>query len=112
MKVAKIVDVHTLVVTKEAGRSIEVGQILAVCNDPITDPETGEHLGFREQVRLKVVSVHPRFCVAETYRIVPRRPIAELLALPPAAWPTSPITVTVNIGDEVELVSEGSDARV
>ena len=45
------------------------GDLLCITSDVI-DPETGDVIGQYPNLRLKVTEVYPRFCVAETYRLV------------------------------------------
>lgn len=85
MKVAAVVDHHTVAINRGAEAGLRGGDILCVASD-VVDPETGHVIGSYPNLRVKVTEVYPRFCVAETYRL---------------AHGDDRI-VTVNIGDDVE----------
>ena len=126
--VALVEDEYTLVINRGAEAGVTPGMTFAVLSEAsrrIVDPESGRELGRlpEEKLRVKVFDVHPLFARAETYSTegVPsldpeEAPIltgmAELVrysgetleesAL--AAAPPLGEVVTVNVGDEVELV--------
>jgi hypothetical protein len=69
---------------------VMAGDIYTVASDDIIDPETGENLGGYSRLRVKVIEVYPKFCVAETYRIVGRgeRPeVTVRIGDPALPWP-------------------------
>lgn len=91
MKVAKIIDNYTLVITKRDGPFLGLGDILCVGTEDVTDPETGEVIGQLDRLRVRITEVHDNFVVAETYRMT----TCEDMRFSP--------TVTVNIGDPVTV---------
>lgn len=99
MKVAAIIDQYTVAVTRDPGDDPLTGEILTISGILITDPETGEDLGLLPGLRVKIADVHPRFLLAETYRIVTRTTVDGILRNRLAD--ETPETVTVNIGDIV-----------
>ncbi|WP_141120206.1 hypothetical protein [Mycobacterium malmoense] len=73
-KVAEIIDRHTLIINRGEDHGVTSGMIFRVMGmgGDVIDPETGDSLGPKpfEKLRVKVTEVYPKFCVAETYRIV------------------------------------------
>lgn len=86
-RVAKVIDEYSLALNRGDDHGIMVGDVFSVGSQPIIDPETGEDLGSYPKVRVKVVHVHPKFCVAVTYRSVSN---------------VRDAVVTVDIGDPAE----------
>jgi hypothetical protein len=86
-RVAKVIDKYGLAINRGRDHGIMAGDVFSVGSQPIIDPETGEDLGSYPKVRVKVVHVHPKFCVAETYRSVSN---------------VRDAVVTVGIGDPAE----------
>ena len=120
--VALVEDEYTLVINRGADAGVTPGMTFAVLAETsrrITDPESGRELGRlpEEKLRVKVFDVHPLFARAETYSSeAPSSPIfegmAELARYAGEALHEGALTtaislgevVTVNVGDEVELV--------
>lgn len=69
-QVAKVLDRYSLVLNRGGNHGIMAGDIFTIGSGDIIDPETGETLGQYGKLRVKVTDVHPKFCVAETYRIL------------------------------------------
>jgi hypothetical protein len=73
-KIAEIVDEHTLIINRGEEHKVRSGMIFVVMGlgGDVKDPDTGDSLGPKpfEKLRVKVADVYPKFCVAETYRIV------------------------------------------
>ena len=86
MKVAAVLDRHTVAINSGADAGVMTGDLLCITSDVI-DPETGDVIGSYPNLRLKVTEVYPRFCVAETYRL---------------ALPGERVAVVVNVGDDVQ----------
>lgn len=86
MKVAKILDLYNVVITKTDGPHLRYGDILVIHSEPVIDPETGENLGELPTLRVKVTEIYDKFILAETYRM--------------AISKTDP-AVVINIGDTV-----------
>jgi hypothetical protein len=112
MKVAKILDQHTVAITAGEADGMEKGTILGICGVEIEDPETKEVIGKLPTVRVKVTEVHPKFCVAETYRLSTKS-LEEILSAGRASDYSQYLvdlmldrqqgkrTVVVNVGDDV-----------
>ena len=71
-KVAKIVDVRTLVINKGLSSGVKIGdkfRILSNRGRDIVDPDNGEKLGELkiEKVRVEVISVEEQFSITKTY---------------------------------------------
>ncbi len=123
-RVALVEDEYTLVINRGAEAGVAPGMtfvVLAEASRCITDPESGRELGRlpEEKLRVKVFDVHPLFSRAETYaRERQTSPIVDGMAdlarhvgvtlhegaLSTALAPDE--VVTVNVGDEVELVGD------
>lgn len=86
MKVAAVLDCHTVAINRGSEAGVTAGDLLCITSDVI-DPETGDVIGQYPNLRLKVTEVYPRFCVAETYRLVGRG--------------SNERYVVVNVGDDV-----------
>lgn len=73
-KVAEIVDRHTLIINRGEADLVRPGMVFRVMGlgGDVRDPDTGDSLGPRpfEKTRVKVTEVYPKYCVAETYRII------------------------------------------
>lgn len=72
-KVAEVVDQYTLLINRGSEQGVEIGDIWSILDiNPIEvrDPDTQDIIGtrYREKLRVKVTSVDPRYCTAETYR--------------------------------------------
>lgn len=87
MKVAKIIDKYRLAISTPDYKPLH-GEILLIGQEKVHDPDTGAFLGSLEVLRAKVSEVHPKFVVAETYRLISPIEVGN-----PA--------VVINIGDEV-----------
>lgn len=88
MKVAKILGPFSLALNEGAAHGVKMGTIYAIHSEDVIDPETGANLGRYPKLKVKVTEVYERFCVAETYLMVPGdRFLAE-----------------VNIGDSAEAL--------
>lgn len=95
--VALVEDEYTLVINRGADAGVTPGMIFVVLAETsrrITDPESGRELGRlpEEKLRVKVFDVHSLFARAETFCGEGQQVRA------------SDEAVTVNVGDEVELV--------
>lgn len=86
MKVAAVIDAHTVAINAGTTAGVMAGDFLCITSDVI-DPETGDVIGSYPNLRLKVTEVYPRFCVAETYHLVDR---------------ANNHTAVVNVGDDVQ----------
>lgn len=91
-RVAKILDGYRLVLSRGERDGVHVGQIFCIGGDRITDPETGEYLGWYSGFRVKIVESYPAFSIAETYQLVRRG--------------DPQVSVVVNIGDRATPVSD------
>lgn len=71
-KVAAILNERDLIVNKGSSSGVKEGMKFKVIGDemPITDPDTGEVLGYlpREKIRVRIVEVHPKFSIGKTYQ--------------------------------------------
>lgn len=76
-KVASLISSRELTINRGSRHGVEIGMKFAVLDPAIgdvRDPDTGEVLGTlkREKVRVEVVSVEDKFCVARSYEQVRR----------------------------------------
>lgn len=94
VRVAKVLDSYTVALTAGENHGVLPGMVYVITSDQIVDPETKEILGRVPKVRVRVTEVFPRFCIAETYRLIP--------ANSKLCWGTTP-GIVVNIGDVAEL---------
>ncbi|MDA2892641.1 hypothetical protein PDG61_17100 [Mycolicibacterium sp. BiH015] len=106
-QVAMIEDDYTLVINRGEEAGVAPGMVFAVhsrTGPVITDPETGRELGrlTREKLRVRVFDVQPLFARAHTFANT--GDFYGLLQLPFTA-PQHEDTVTVDVGDAVDLVS-------
>ncbi|GAS92672.1 hypothetical protein [Mycolicibacterium brisbanense] len=69
-RVAHLIDQFSLVLNRGSEHDVMTGDVFSIGSLPIIDPETGEDLGSYPKLQVKVRHVHPKFCVAETYRSV------------------------------------------
>ncbi|GAA2534655.1 hypothetical protein [Mycolicibacterium diernhoferi] len=114
-QVALIEDDYTLVINRGADAGVVAGMVFAVYSGApqvITDPESGRELGRlnREKLRVRVFDVAPLFARAHTF--VDTGDLHGLLELPFFEQPHEDVvTVTVDVGDGVELVSAQSGTQ-
>ena len=87
-KVATILNNRELAINRGAEQGVTVGMRFKVMESEVevVDPETREQLGsiHREKIRVKVVDVDLKLCVArtyETYQVVSPAPIISYLTL-------------------------------
>lgn len=112
-QVALIEDDYTLVINRGAESGVVAGMVFGVrsgAGPVITDPESGRELGrlSREKLRVRVFDVHPLFARAHTF--VDTGDFYGLLQVP--FDPDHEEVVTVDVGDEVELIAaEGISRR-
>lgn len=105
-QVALIEDDYTLVINRGAQSGVTAGMVFAVlggCDQVITDPESGRELGrlTREKIRVRVFDVQPLFARAHTFaRTDTFHGLFQATAV-----------VTIDVGDTVELVGGGAEAR-
>lgn len=130
-KVAGVEDEFTILINRGERDGVQLGTVFTVQPSeggiPVTDPDTGEVIGYRpkETLDVRVREVYEKYCVAETFRTyswfdvqVPRSPglgplsgvQRDRISGSSAAIKTPRqrvVQVTVNIGDVVrEVLSE------
>ena len=70
-KVARLLNERDLAINRGANAGVKEGMKFKVVEGlmPVEDPDSGEELGSlnREKIRVKVVEVQPKFCIAKTY---------------------------------------------
>lgn len=93
-QVAKVLDRYSLVLNQGSEHSVMAGDIYTIGSGDIIDPETGDNLGQYGKMRVKVTEVYPKFCVAETYRILMSDDRDTKVAInvgdPALLWPMNP----------------------
>lgn len=103
-QVAQLLDQFSLALNRGSENGVMAGDIYTIGSKDIIDPETGEHLGRYGKLRVKVTDVYPKFCVAETYRILTsdeRESKVEVEVGDPALlWPIQPTRETSVISQE------------
>lgn len=92
-QVAKVLDRYSLALNRGGEDGIMAGDIFTIGSKDVIDPETGENLGRYGKLRVKVTDVYPKFCVAETYRILMSNErdseITVEVGDPALPWPTT-----------------------
>lgn len=68
MKIAKILDEYTVVINSGSSNGVSIGdefQILDKKGSPVTDPDTGEEIGFLDLIKatVKVTEVQENMCI-------------------------------------------------
>lgn len=105
-QVALVEDDYTLVINRGAEAGVTPGMVFAVLSEAgqvITDPESGRELGrlTREKLRVRVFDVQPLFSRAHTFARTD-----DFYGLFQAT-----AVVTVNVGDNLELVTGEGESR-
>ena len=114
-QVALIEDDYTLVINRGAESGVVAGMVFGVysaAGPTITDPESGRELGrlSREKIQVRVFDVHPLFARAHTF--IDTSDFHGLLRVPFDSDDLEGPVVTVDVGDEVELIAaEGISHR-